>query len=44
MTLKLSFKYVGQKSSAAMLAVNWSLGAAPEVNLRHLQWTGDEAC
>ena len=26
-----------------MLAVNWSLGAAPEVNLRNLQWTGNEA-
>ena len=26
-----------------MLAVTWSLGAAPEVNLRNLQWTGDEA-
>ena len=37
-------KYVDQKDSAAMLAIQWSAGVTPEVNLRNLLHTGDETC
>ena len=37
-------KYMTQKGSAAMLAIKRSAGVAPEVNLRNLLRTGEEAC
>ena len=37
-------KYVDQKGSAAMLAVNRSAGVALEVNLRNPFHTSEKAC
>ena len=37
-------KYMGQNSSATMLATKWSAGATPEVNRRNPLHTGNESC
>ena len=41
--VRVSPMLVDQKGSTAMLAIKWSAGGAPEVNLRNLLHVGDEA-
>ena len=38
------YKYVDQKSSAAILAIKRSAGVTPEVNLRNPLHTNEKAC
>ena len=40
----LVYKYVDRNDLGAILATKRSAGFAPEVNLRNLLLTGDEAC